>query len=154
MIIITSIEIRWLRVMPHNRRISWNAALRDTRSDRVRAAPGVISARSLIQAFVRIRRIHLVNQAGKFDCVTIMGLAAEAAKAHRLRTGATWSVSMSVGLSAAWKAARAARLATEAKGQMPVRAIGIRGDALIPNIAGQFIRAATQRTAMQNYRYR
>lgn len=119
-IIIISVEIRWFTAMPHSRRISWNAALRDIRSDRVRVTPGVISARSLIQAFVHIRRIHLVSQTGTFDRMTIMGLAVEAAKAHRRRTGATWSVSMSVGLSAAWQAARAARLAFATKRLEPV----------------------------------
>lgn len=90
--------------------ISWNTALRDIRSDRARIAPGIISARSLIQGLARIRRTLLVTPAGTFNRAAIMASAVEAAKAHQLRTGAAWSVSMSVGLTAAWQAAKAARL--------------------------------------------
>lgn len=94
-----------------NRRISWNAALRDVRDDRARVAPGVISARSLIQALARVRRTRLVTPAGAFDRSAIMAAAVEAAKAHQERTGATWAHSMSIGLTGAWQAARAARSA-------------------------------------------
>lgn len=94
-----------------SRRLSWNAALRDLRDDRTRAVPGIISARSLIQALARHRRTRLVTPAGAFDRAAIMAAAVEAAKAHQERTGAAWGPSMSVGLTAAWQAARAARLA-------------------------------------------
>ena len=97
----------------HKRRcLSWNAALRDIRSDRVRVSSGIISARSLIQGLVRIRRTSLITQAGAFDRTAIMSAAIEAARAHRLRTGAIWSASMSVGLAAAWQAAKTERLST------------------------------------------
>lgn len=96
--------------MALQRCISWNTALRDIRSDRTRVAPGVISARSLIQGLTRIRRTRLVTPAGAFVRAAIMAAAVEAAKVHRLRTGAAWSVSMSVGLTAAWQVAKAARL--------------------------------------------
>jgi hypothetical protein len=109
-LIIISIEKGWIAIMLQERRISWNAALRDIRSDRIRIARGVVSARSLIQGLLRIRRIQLVNLTGVFDRAAIMRLAVEAAKAHQLRIGAAWSVSMSVGLTAAWQAAKAARL--------------------------------------------
>lgn len=92
--------------------ISWNTALRDIRSDRTRVTPGIISARSLIQGLTRIRRTRLVTADGAYDRAAIMAAAVEAAKAHQLRTGAAWSVSMSVGLTAAWQAAKAARLST------------------------------------------
>ncbi|CAA2161180.1 hypothetical protein MBRA_06340 [Methylobacterium brachiatum] len=95
--------------MSLQRRISWNAALRDMRDDRTRIASGVVSARSLIQAFARVRRTRLVSPTGAFDRAAIMAAAVEAAKAHQLRTGAAWGPSMSVGLTAAWQAARAAR---------------------------------------------
>lgn len=39
-----------------------------------------------------------------------MAVAVEAAKAHQLRTGATWSASLSVALTAAWQAAKVDRL--------------------------------------------
>ena len=95
--------------MSLQRRISWNAALRDMCDDRTRAVPGVVSARSLIQGLARVRRTRLVTPAGAFDRAAIMAAAVEAAKAHQLRTGSAWGPSMSVGLTAAWQAARAAR---------------------------------------------
>lgn len=105
-----SIEKRRICAMLLKRCISWNTALRDIRSDRARIAPGIMSARSLIQGLTRIRRTRLVTPAGAFVRAAIMAAAVEAAKAHQLRTGAAWSVSMSVGLTAAWQAAKAARL--------------------------------------------
>lgn len=95
--------------MSLQRRISWTAALRDMRADRAPVVSGVVSARSLIQGLARIRRIRLVTPAGAFARAAIMAAAVEAAKAHQLRTGAAWSASMSVGLTAAWQSARAAR---------------------------------------------
>lgn len=103
--------------MLRKRCISWNTALREIRSDRTRTAPGIISARSLIQGLTRIRRTRLVTPAGAFVRAAIMTAAIEAAKAHQLRTGAAWSVSMSVGLTAAWQAAKAARLLTTLREQ-------------------------------------
>jgi hypothetical protein len=103
--------------MPRQRRISWNAALRGIKSDRNLVAPGVVSARSLIQGLIRIRHTRLVTPAGAFDRAAIMSLAIEAAKAHQLRSGAAWSVSMSVGLTAAWQAAKAARLMATGRAQ-------------------------------------
>lgn len=99
------------------RRLSWNAALRDMRSDRARVAIGVVSARFLIQGLARIRRTCLDTPNGAFDRAAIMAAAVEAAKAHQLRTGAAWSVSMSVGLTAAWQAAKADRLSVVAREQ-------------------------------------
>lgn len=105
------------------RRVSWNAALRDIRGDRNRVAPGVISARFLIQSLNRIRRTRLVTPTGAFDRAAIMAAAVEAAKAHQLRTGAAWSGSMSVGLTAAWQAARAIRLSAETRERAPVEPV-------------------------------
>lgn len=93
--------------MSMQRPILWIAALRDIHSDRTRVAPGVVSARSLIQGLNRIRRTCLITPTGAFDRAAIMAAAVEAAKAHQLRTGAAWSASMSVGLTAAWQAAKA-----------------------------------------------
>ncbi len=103
--------------------ISWNTALRDIRSDRTRTAPGIISARSLIQGLTRIRRTRLVTPAGAFVRATIMAAAVEAAKAHQLRTGAPWSVSMPVGLTAAWRAAKADWLSTMVREHAPAERI-------------------------------
>lgn len=97
--------------MSLQRRISWNAALRDMRADRAPVVPGLVSARSLIQALARHRRTCFVTPTGAFDRAAIMVAAVEAAKAHQERTGAAWGPSMSVALKAAWQAARAARSA-------------------------------------------
>lgn len=105
--------------MSMQRRISWSAVLRDIRSDRTRVPPGVILARSLIQGLNRIRRTCLLTSTGAFDLKAIMAAAVEAAKAHQLRTGATWSASMSAGLTAAWQAAKAVRPSRTARTQAP-----------------------------------
>jgi hypothetical protein len=106
--------------MTMQRRISWNAALRDIHSDRTPVAPGIVSARSLIQGLNRIRRTCLVTPTGTFDRAAIMAAAVEAARAHQLRTNTAWSVSMSVGLTAAWQAAKAARQTATTRAQAPV----------------------------------
>lgn len=95
--------------MPIQRRLSWNAALRDMRCDRARVAAGVVSARSLILGLTCIHRISLISPDGTFNRAALMAIAVQAATAHQLRTGAAWSISMSVGLTAAWQAAKAAR---------------------------------------------
>lgn len=105
--------------MPLQRRISWSAALRGIKSDRNHAAPGVISARSFIQGLIRIRNTRLITPAGAFDRACIMSLAIAAAKAHQIRIGVAWSDSMSVGLTAAWQVAKAARRTALTRAQAP-----------------------------------
>jgi hypothetical protein len=122
-IIVTSIDKRRITAMLLQRRISWNAALRDIRSDRIRVAPGVVSARSLIRGLNCIRRTCFVTAPGAFDCAAIMASAVEAAKAHQLRTGAAWYVSMSVGLTAAWQVAKAARLSVMTREHPPAERV-------------------------------
>jgi hypothetical protein len=89
--------------------ISWNSALRTLNDDRTQVAPGVRTARSLIDGMARIRRTALVTPTGAFGRAAIMAAAVEAAKAHQRRHGSTWAAAMSVGLTAAWASARAAR---------------------------------------------
>ncbi|MCJ2036460.1 hypothetical protein [Methylobacterium sp. J-068] len=95
--------------MSLTRRISWTAATRDMRQDRVALPAGFLSARALVECFVKTRRPLVV--AGKFDRAAIMAHAAAAAKAHQERTGSTWGVAMSVSLKAAWQVAKAAQRA-------------------------------------------
>ena len=97
--------------MSNRRPISWNSALRGLHADRIQVAPGVLAARTLIQGLGRMRRVSLVAPTGAYDRAAIMAAAVEAAKAHQTRTGAAWASSMSVGLTAAWMAAKAARSA-------------------------------------------
>jgi hypothetical protein len=95
--------------MSLRRSLSWNAALRSLHADRVQVAPGVRTARTLIDGFARMRRTALVTPTGAFDRAAIMIAAVEAAKAHQRRHGTTWAAAMSIGLTAAWASARAAR---------------------------------------------
>lgn len=95
--------------MSLQRSLNWSAALRGLNNDRIQVAPGVRTARSLIDGLARIRRAPLITPTGAFDRAAIMVAAAEAAKAHQRRHGTTWGVAMSVGLTAAWASARAAR---------------------------------------------
>lgn len=96
--------------MSSRRSLSWSAATRDMRDDRTKIPAGLLSARGLIECFVKTRRPLVV--AGKFDRAAIMAHAAAAAKAHQTRTGATWAASMSVSLKAAWQVAKATHRAT------------------------------------------
>lgn len=91
--------------MSFRRSLSWTAAIRDMRNDRVQLPAGFLSARGLIECYVRTRRPLVV--AGKFDRAAIMAHAAAAAKQHQARTGSTWGEAMSVSLKAAWQVARA-----------------------------------------------
>jgi hypothetical protein len=95
--------------MSFRRQISWTAATRDMRNDRVQLPAGFLSARSLVECYVKTRRPLVV--AGKFDRAAIMAHAAAAAKQHQTRTGSTWAAAMSVSLKATWQVAKAAHRA-------------------------------------------
>lgn len=95
--------------MSFRRSISWTAATRDMRNDRVQLPAGFLSARAMVECFVKTRRPLVV--AGKFDRAAIMAHAAAAAKLHQTRTGSTWAAAMSVSLKAAWQVAKAAHRA-------------------------------------------
>lgn len=94
--------------MPLQRRISWNAALRDIRDDRAKIPAGLLAAKASISLTVRYDRRPLVI-AGKFDRSAIMRAAAKAAHLHQTRYGCSWADAMSVALKAAWGAAKLAR---------------------------------------------
>jgi len=91
--------------------ISWNSALRTLNDDRTQVAPGVRTARSLIDGMARIRRTALVTPTGAFGRAAIMAAAAAAAKKHQARHGSTWAEAMSVCLRAAWVVAKMAHRA-------------------------------------------
>lgn len=95
--------------MSLNRRLSWTAATRIMKADRDALPAGFLSARALVECYVKTRRPLLA--AGKFDRAAIMAHAAAAAKAHQLRTGCAWGEAMSVSLKAAWQVAKAAQRA-------------------------------------------
>lgn len=96
--------------MAANRSISWNAALRDLRSDRMAIPAGLAGARALAQTYSRTRQLPLVV-AGQFDRSAIMQVAILAAKNHQTRYGSTWAEALSVSLKAVWQIAKAARSA-------------------------------------------
>ncbi|MCJ2095872.1 hypothetical protein MKK67_25725 [Methylobacterium sp. J-072] len=94
--------------MPLQRRLSWNAALRDVRDDRTKIPAGLLAAKASIHLTVRYDRRPLFV-AGKFDRSAIMRAAAKAAHLHQARFGCSWADAMSVALKAAWGAAKLAR---------------------------------------------
>lgn len=94
--------------MSLQRRISWNAALRDVRDDRAKAPAGLLAAKASVTLTVRTTRRPLFV-AGQFDCSAIMHAAAKAARLHQERFGCSWAEAMSVALKAAWGAAKLAR---------------------------------------------
>ncbi|GJE09331.1 hypothetical protein [Methylobacterium longum] len=94
--------------MSLQRRISWNAALRDARDDRARVPAGLLSAKARIDLTVRLTRRPLFA-AGQFNRGAIMSAAVAAARAHQERFGGTWGKAMSVCLTAAWRSAKLAR---------------------------------------------
>lgn len=98
--------------MSNRQPISWNSALRGLHADRAAVPAGFLTARTLIQGLARMRRTALVAPTGAYDRAAIMAAAVEAAKAHQRRHGTTWAAAMSVGLSAAWSLAKAARTAS------------------------------------------
>lgn len=93
--------------MSLNRKISWTSALRTIKADRDVLPAGFLSARAMVECFVKTRRPLVV--AGKFDRAAIMSHAAAAAKQHQARTGSTWAAAMSVSLKAAWQVAQTAK---------------------------------------------
>ncbi|GJD73861.1 hypothetical protein [Methylobacterium goesingense] len=95
--------------MSRNRQLSWTAATRAMKADRDVLPAGFLSARAMVECYVRTRRPLVV--AGKFDRSAIMAHAAAAAKLHQDRTGSTWATAMSVSLKAAWQVAKAAQRA-------------------------------------------
>lgn len=94
--------------MSLQRRISWNAALRDIHDDRAKIPAGLLTAKARIDMTVRTTRRPLFA-AGQFDRGAIMSAAASAARAHQERYGCTWGDAMSVCLTAAWRAAKMTR---------------------------------------------
>lgn len=94
--------------MSLQRRISWNAALRNVRDDRAAIPAGLLAAKASVNLTVRLTRRPLVT-AGKFDRAAIMQAAAKAARLHQERFGCSWGEAMSVALKAAWGAAKLAR---------------------------------------------
>jgi len=95
--------------MSLSRRISWTAATRAMKADRDVLPAGFLSARAMVECYVRTRRPLVV--AGKYDRAAIMAHAAAAAKGHQERTGSTWVAAMSVSLKAVWQVAKAAHRA-------------------------------------------
>lgn len=89
------------------RSLSWNAALRDLRSDRAVTPAGFAGTRAMVQTFARTRGPLVVG--GQYDRKAIMAHAAAAAKLHQGRYGSTWAEAMSIALRGAWQLAKAAR---------------------------------------------
>ena len=98
--------------------VSWSAALRDIRADRIQLAPSERVARSRQQAFQKVAflraqatacvRPFVVAKA--YDRRAIMCSSVAAAKARRAVTGDAWRLCLSAALKGTWLAAKATRL--------------------------------------------
>jgi len=119
--------------------VSWSAAIRDIRADRIHLAPGERQAICRQQAFVEAafrraqssRRVRPLVASGAYDRRAIMRSAVIAARARREVTGEAWLVCISAALKGTWQAAKAARLLTERPGSDR----GVRG----PKTANRFV---------------
>jgi len=110
------------------RLISWTAAIRDIRADRIHFAPGDRQAALRQRTFADLafqraqasaRHCPLLASGG-FDRSSIMRLAVAAAKARRAVTGEGWRICVSAALQGTWRAAKAARLTARSNANRPV----------------------------------
>ena len=114
--------------MPFARSLSWAAAIRDIRADRIHFAPGNRQAalRQRTFADLAFRRAQASARfcpllvSGAFDRRAIMRLAMAAAKARRAVTGEGWRICVSAALQGTWRAAKAARLTAGWNANRPV----------------------------------
>lgn len=98
--------------------VSWTAAIRDMRADRIHFAPGDRQTALRQRAFAdlafrraqSLARIDPLLDSGAYNRRAIMRLAVAAAKARRATTGEGWRVCVSAALEGTWRAAKAARL--------------------------------------------
>ncbi len=131
-------------MMPfRSRRLSWSAALREIRSDRIQFAPGERQANFRRQLFADLAGRHagVPANAGKllkgdsYDRAGIMRMAIASAQAHRHATGEPWGFCLSAALKGTWKAAKAAR--TAARWQEERRAVREQRHRVSPELFSQ-----------------
>lgn len=105
------------------RSLSWSAALRDIRADRIQLPPDERKARCRQQAFAKLAAkrasamigVRPLINAGAYDRRAIMCAAVAAAQARRAITGEPWRVCISAALKGTWQAARATRVTALAR---------------------------------------
>jgi hypothetical protein len=105
------------------RSLSWSAALRDIRADRIQFTRDERNAHCRQRAFAKLAaeragalsRICPLVKAGAYDRRAIMCAAIAAAKARRAVSGDAWSLCISAALSGTWQAAKAARRTATAR---------------------------------------
>ena len=110
------------------RTLSWSAAIRDIRADRIHLAPrdrqAALRQRTFADlAFRRAQtsaRLYPLIVPGAYDRRAIMRLAVAAAKARRAATGEGWQICVSAALQGTWRAAKAARLTIGWNASRPV----------------------------------
>jgi hypothetical protein len=108
--------------------ISWTAAIRDIRADRIQFAPGERQAALRQRTFADLAfrraqasaRLCPLLVSGAFDRRAIMRLAVAAAKARRAVTGEGWRICVSAALQGTWRAAKVARLTAGWNANRPV----------------------------------
>lgn len=114
--------------MPFARSLSWAAAIRDIRANRIHFAPGNRQAalRQRTFADLAFRRAQASARfcpllvSGAFDRRAIMRLAVAAAKARRAVTGEGWRICVSAALQGTWQAAKVARVTAGWNASRPV----------------------------------
>ncbi len=103
--------------MSHRRSLSWSAALRDLRADRITYDPEERRAYRRREIFAKIaadrarasaRTRPLVISSG-YNRRAIMSAAIISAKARRTVTGEPWNICLSAALKGTWQAAKEAR---------------------------------------------
>ncbi|WP_132251551.1 hypothetical protein [Methylobacterium segetis] len=103
--------------MPLRRSISWNAALRDLRADRMQVSAEARRAHCRREVFAKLAanrarqelRARPLVVAGRYDRRAIM--AAAVAQARREATGDAWASCLSAALTGVWQVAKVARRA-------------------------------------------
>ncbi|WP_336488144.1 hypothetical protein [Methylobacterium nigriterrae] len=103
--------------MTHRRSLSWSAALRDLRADRITIAPEERRAYSRREIFAKIAAKRALASAhtrpladsSGYDRRAIMSAAIISAKARRTVTGEPWNICLSAALRGTWQAAKEAR---------------------------------------------
>src|SRR5690349_17822671 len=103
--------------MSYRRSLSWSAALRDLRADRITYDPEERRAYRRREIFAKIAadrarasaRTRPLAISSGYDRRAIMTIAIISAKARRSVTGEPWNICLSAALKGTWQAAKEAR---------------------------------------------
>lgn len=108
------------------RSLSWSAAVRDLRADRLTFAQGERAAHCREQVFTKLARDRAqalararpLADSRTYDSRVIMSAANSSAKDRRAVTGEPWSLCLSAALIGTWQAAKAAQRVAKSRQQL------------------------------------